>query len=314
MQKEKMYYIYELWNPIDNEPIYVGYGKHNRKTTQPRYKDHIREAIKYKNNQIKNIKKLNMYKIHVILQLVEKEIDIEYRFPYENLTYNEACEKERKLIEFYGRRCIKTGRLTNIDAGGRGGRILTEETKIKMSEAHKGKPSHLKGQKLGSYSKERCEAISKGIKIFNDSEKGKEIRKNSNEKKKGKTAWNKDKTKETCEKVAKYAESKKGKPRPDMIGKTPWNAGKTKETDLRLAKMSNTMKGKSSWNKGLTLNTKGKSYEEIYGVEKSIQMKESRRNTAWINNGQENKKIKIDELQDWNNKGWVRGRLMPKRK
>jgi len=309
-----MYYIYELWNPIDNEPIYVGYGKHNRKTVQPRYKDHIREAIKYKNNQIKNIQKLNMYKIHVILQLIEKNIDIEYRFPYENLTYEEACVKEKELIEYYGRRCIKTGSLTNIDAGGRGGRILTEETRKKISKAHKGKPSHLKGQKLGSYSNERREAISEGVQRFNDSEKGKEIRKRSNEKKKGKPSWNKGKTKENCERVAKYAESKKGKSRPDMIRKTPWNKGKTKETDTRLANVSKTMKDNIPWNKGLTLESKGKTYEEIYGFEKAKKMKESRRNTAWINNGQENKKIKIDEIQDWNNKGWVQGRLMPKRK
>jgi hypothetical protein len=309
-----MYYIYELWNPIDNEPIYVGYGKHNRQTVQPRYKDHIREAVRYKNNQIKNIKKLNMYKIHVILQLIEKNIDIEYRFPYENLTYEEACEKEKELIEYYGRRCINTGKLTNIDSGGRGGRILTEETRRKISKTHKGRPSSLKGQKLGSYSSERCAAISEGVKRFNDSDKGKEIRKNANEKKKGKPSWNKGKTKETCERVAKYAESKKGKPRPDMIGKTPWCKGKTKETDHRLAKLSIIMKGKEPWNKGLTLDTKGKSYEDIYGIDKAKQMKESRRNTAWINNGRENKKIKIDDLEDWKNKGWIRGRIMPKRK
>lgn len=308
-----MYYIYELWNPINNTPIYVGYGKHNRQTSQPRYKDHVQEAIKYKNNRIKN-KKLNMYKIHVILQLIENNIDIEYRFPYKNLTYDEACEKEKELIEHYGRRCINTGSLTNIDAGGRGARILTEETRNKISNANKGKSSYLKGQKLGKYSKERCKAISEGVKKFNSSEKGKEIRKNANEKKKDMIPWNKGKTKETCERVARYSESKTGKTRIDMIGKTPWNKGKTKHTDHRLAKISDMKKNCDPWNKGLTLSTKGKSYEDIYGIEKAKQMKENRKNSAWINNGCENKKIKTEELHDWENKGWCRGRLMPKRK
>lgn len=308
-----MYYIYELWNPIDNEPIYVGYGKHNRQTIQPRYKDHIREAIKYKNNQIKNIKKLNMYKIHVILQLIEKNIDIEYRFPYENLTYEEVCEKEKELIEYYGRRCIKTGSLTNIDAGGRGGRELTQETKKKISDALKGRESHSKGKSVGPYTDERKLAIKKGVKKFNSSNTGKKIRKVAGEKQKGKTAWNKGKTKDTCESVAKYAESKKGKPRPDMIDNVPWNKGKTKENDQRLKQLSEDRKGITPWNKGKTLDTKDKSYEEIYGYEKAEQMKAARKNTAWINNGIENKKIKLDDLDEWNNLGWVRGRLMSKR-
>ena len=32
----------------DNIPIYVGYGKHNRKKSKERYEDHLLEALSFK--------------------------------------------------------------------------------------------------------------------------------------------------------------------------------------------------------------------------------------------------------------------------
>lgn len=309
-----MYYIYELWNTETKEPIYVGYAKHDRQSCRPRHEDHIHEAIKYKNSNCESKKNLNMYKIHVLLQLIEKNVEIEYKFPYTQISYDEACEREKELISLYGRRLLGTGTLTNIDAGGQGGRELTEETKKKISDALKGRESHLKGKSVGPYGNDRKLAIKKGIEQFNNSNRGKQVRKIAGQNQKGKTAWNKGKTKDTCASVAKYVESKKGTSRPDMIGNVPWNKGKTKEDDNRLKQISESKKGSVPWNKGKTLETKNKSYEEIYGYEKAQQMKEARKNTAWINNGSENKKINLSDINSWLETGWVRGRLIPKRK
>lgn len=307
-----MYYIYEIWNPVTNEPIYVGYGKHNRKTSIKRHEDHIREAINYKENKNKK-SNLNMYKINVLLQMLEAGVNPEYKFPFKNLDYDEACLKEQELIAHYGRRCLGTGTLTNIDPGGRGGRELTEETKAKISAAHKGRESHLKGKPLGPYSDTRKQAIKAGINLYIKSEEGKRKIKSANEKKKGKTPWNKGKTKDTDERVAKYASSKTGIPREDMLGNIPWNSGKSKFNNEKLKEVSEKLKGRTAWNKGVPSDNKGKTYEEIYGSEVAKKMKDVRRNSAWINNGISNKKIKLDDLEAHIKDGWVRGRLVPKK-
>lgn len=305
-----MYYIYELWNPKTSEPIYIGYGKHNRNKSTPRYKDHLHEAMLYKNNKIKNIKKLNLYKIHVLLQMIEQGIEIEYRFPYENLSYEDVCDKEKELIKLYGRRCENTGPLTNLDSGGRGGKELSTETKRKIGDSNKGKESPLKGKVLGKYDDSRKKSIREGILSFNKSEKSEASRKAISEKLKGKSPWNKGKTKETDIRVAKYSEAKKGISRPDMIGHIPWNKGKTKETDNMLKRMSESKKGSISPNRGIPSGNKGKTYEEIYGEQVAKNMKDCRKNTAWINDGTSNKKIKLFELQTYIEDGWVRGRIM----
>jgi hypothetical protein len=95
--------------------------------------------------------------------------------------------------------------------------------------------------------------------------------------KKGKAPWNKGKTKETSESVAKYANAKVGKARPDMVGKEPWSKGKTKDTDPRLALISEKAKGRIPYNKGQKGPHKGLTYEEIYGPEKAAEIKEKRR-------------------------------------
>jgi hypothetical protein len=102
-----------------------------------------------------------------------------------------------------------------------------------------------------------------------------------------------------------------------MQGRTSWNKGKTKKTDKRIAaaakKLSAAAKGKIAWNKGKSSAHRGKTYEEIYGAEKAQHMKEVRSRTAWINDGVQNKKIKLDQLEEYIHQGWFRGRIMPQR-
>ena len=308
-----MYYIYELWNPVTNEPIYVGYGKHNRKTSKLRHEDHLQEALRYRGNKVKKTN-LNMYKINVLLQMIDAGITPDYKFPYTKLSYEEACLKEKELIDTYGRRCIGTGPLTNIDTGGRGGMERTFETRQKISVALTGKQSPLKGKILGPYSDERKEAIKAGVARYMKLDSTIEKIKDTSKKLKGRQAWNKGKTKETDPRIEKYSMSKRDKSRPDMIGKTPWNAGQNKFNNEKLLETSKKLKGRVAWNKGVESSNKGKSYEEIYGEEMAEKMKAARSNTAWINNGTTNKKIKLGELGEYIKDGWIRGRLVPKRK
>lgn len=59
----------------------------------------------------------------------------------DNLTREQACDMEKYLIKYYGRRDLGTGTLVNMTEGGEGskGYITSEETKAKQSAANKGK-------------------------------------------------------------------------------------------------------------------------------------------------------------------------------
>ena len=67
--------------------------------------------------------------------------------------WEEACELEQFLIELYGRKDLGTGNLVNLTNGGDGTnfKIISQETKIKMSLTKKGK----------KHTKEHCDKISK---------------------------------------------------------------------------------------------------------------------------------------------------------
>jgi len=60
---------------------------------------------------------------------------------YKGLDWKTACEIERELISFYGRKDLKTGILCNLTDGGEGvpGYKHTEDAKKKMSEVQTGK-------------------------------------------------------------------------------------------------------------------------------------------------------------------------------
>lgn len=56
----------------------------------------------------------------------------------ENLTWEDACELECILIDYYGRRDLGLGNLVNLTDGGEGAVNPSEETRKKMSDAKKG--------------------------------------------------------------------------------------------------------------------------------------------------------------------------------
>lgn len=102
-------------------------------------------------------------------------------------TWEEACQIERYLIKYYGRRDLGLGNLVNFTDGGEGtvnrvvsdetrkklslastgninrrGQTHSEETKLKMSLAKKGKPSNNKGTKMTEEQKARMSEAKKG--------------------------------------------------------------------------------------------------------------------------------------------------------
>lgn len=113
-----MAYVYRHIRLDKNEPFYIGIGSdenYNRAKTSTR-----------RNKHWINISKFGF------------EVDI----LFDNLTWDEACEKEKEFIALYGRSDLGIGVLCNLTNGGDGvlGRVFkhSEASKLKMSKTRKG--------------------------------------------------------------------------------------------------------------------------------------------------------------------------------
>lgn len=161
--------IYGLFDPNTQELRYIGYTSNQTK----RYCDHHRKARlaskSHKNSWIKS--------------LVSKSQKAEMYILEEYQTAEELPQAEIELIEYY--RSIGCD-LTNGTNGGEGnnGRKHSDETKMKMSIAHKGKkisdehknnlsivaksqkrkPPSRKGAKMSEESKQKISENKKGVK------------------------------------------------------------------------------------------------------------------------------------------------------
>lgn len=184
----------------NNEVFYVGIG------------NDIKRAFDTKNRKNKHWKNI-VTKYGYIVEIVE-----------ENLSWFDACIKEKELIKNYGRYDINEGTLVNMTDGGDGQSNPSEETrkklKYKKTEEHKVK---LRTYQLGV--KQSEETIKK--RINNGFHKTEEYRKkmseslsgdkNPNKKEENKKKLRKPKSPRTKEHSQKISESKKGKP--------TWNKG-----------------------------------------------------------------------------------------
>ncbi len=121
-----MYVIYQHLRKTDNEVFYIGIGNNIR----PRVKSGRSSFWK---NEIN--------KHDYIIKILS-----------DNLEWSEAQQAEIELIKLYGRRDLGLGTLVNLTDGGDGapGCITSEETKLKLSKALKGKNV---GQKNGMFGK-----------------------------------------------------------------------------------------------------------------------------------------------------------------
>lgn len=159
---DRIYYIYFHINPLKNEIFYVGKGCGNRSHDFRRrgkfYKDYIK---KYTN---------------IIVNIVE-----------ENLTEQEAFDREIFYIKKIGRRDLGLGPLVNQTDGGDGVSNPSEESKKKNSESKKGKKTWNNGLK-GIYTDETLQKMSeskKGNKFCLGRKLSDETKKKLSEKSKG---------------------------------------------------------------------------------------------------------------------------------
>jgi len=93
-----------------NEVFYIGIGKTENRAYEKRGR----------NNYWKNIIKQTEYKVDIL---------------FDDLTWEEACEKEKEFIQLYGRNDLGLGTLVNMTDGGDGtyGVIDSLETRLKKS-------------------------------------------------------------------------------------------------------------------------------------------------------------------------------------
>jgi hypothetical protein len=115
-----MAYVYRHIRLDKNQPFYIGIGN------QSEYK-RAYDCSKNKRNKIwLNIVAKSKYEVEVL---------------FDELSWDEACEKEKEFIALYGRIDLKTGILANMTDGGDGlvGVIFTDEHKRKIGEKGKNK-------------------------------------------------------------------------------------------------------------------------------------------------------------------------------
>lgn len=129
--------IYRHLKP-NGEVFYIGIGKKSRAYSK-----------KDRNKHWHNIVNKYGYEVQILK---------------EGLNWEEACELETLLINYYGRRDLGTGTLVNLTDGGDGAVNLSKESRKKTSDALKGKPSHRKGKKLSEEHKAKLSKAHTGKK------------------------------------------------------------------------------------------------------------------------------------------------------
>ena len=123
------YYVY-MYLDTDNVPFYVGKGKNDRYQIRPHlYSTYPNRFLVYK------IRKVGVANIKI-------------HFLHKNLTEEEAFYWESYWIKYIGRRDKKEGTLCNLTNGGEGnsGRIQSNETRQKISNAAKGEKNPMYGK------------------------------------------------------------------------------------------------------------------------------------------------------------------------
>jgi group I intron endonuclease len=146
-------YIYTLSDPRTGEVRYVG------KSVDPtkRLEKHISDAKqKLKNSYVQNwIRSLVNIGIIPVQEVIEK-------------CGEDWVERETFWIAHY--RALPNAQMTNVTDGGEGtcGHIHSEETRAKMSAAHKGKNNHNYGKKLSTETRAKISAAHKGKKFSDE--------------------------------------------------------------------------------------------------------------------------------------------------
>ena len=128
-----------------------------------------------------------------------------------NLTWEDACEMEKVLISWFGRRDLGLGTLVNLTDGGEGnvGWVASDETRARMSKSKKGKLSHNYGKKASKEAKEKMSISATGRKHSEESkEKNRIASSNVSEETKLKRYLKNKGLKRTPEQCKRISESK----------------------------------------------------------------------------------------------------------
>jgi hypothetical protein len=114
-----MAYVYRHIRLDKNVPFYIGIGSD--------IEDYKRAYSKQKRNRYWN-HIINKYEYNIEILL-------------DDLTWEQACEKEKEFIALYGREDLGLGTLTNLTNGGDGvfGFRFNDESRAKMSNSQKNK-------------------------------------------------------------------------------------------------------------------------------------------------------------------------------
>ena len=217
-----------------HEPIYVGKGQGKRCL------DHLKRLDnKYRKGQNGHFKN----KLLKIIQGECKGFDVEkcILVVRDKLTEREAFEFEKYLIQEIGRVDLKTGPLTNLSDGGKGGGSRSKEVCEKISKALKGREALNKGCKLSEAAKEK---ISKAMKGRNAGSKNQMFGKKRTEEAKRKTSeklkgekhpmFGVEKSEETRRKIS---QSLQGKKHTDEFKlKQKWNQKERRNLEAGLTK------------------------------------------------------------------------------
>lgn len=193
-----MAYVYRHIRLDKNEPFYIGIGKTEKRAYE-----------KIKRNRF----------WHNIVAKTDYEIEI----LFDNLSWEEAGEKEKEFIKLYGKRDNNTGTLVNITDGGGGilGVRHTEESKRKIAEESKNR-----------IRKPRTEETKLKLKLANLGKVGPNKGKSPSQETKDKIA-NTLRGRVGCNKGMKHSEETKLKISLAKKGKSSYNKGKTQSEETK---------------------------------------------------------------------------------
>ena len=128
-----------------------------------------------------------------------------------DLTWEDACEMEKVLISWFGRRDLGLGTLVNLTDGGEGnvGWVASDETRARMSKSKKEKLSHNYGKKASKEAREKMSISATGRKHSEESkEKNRIASSNVSEETKLKRYLKNKGLKRTPEQCKRISESK----------------------------------------------------------------------------------------------------------
>lgn len=302
-------YVY-VYEDEMNRPIYIGKGRGKR------YRDHLRIAK-------------NRTKPHPFYNKLKKMIRLGFKPQFhkikENLTPEEACALEIKIIRKIGRKDLGTGTLLNMSDGGEGLLNMSPVHKEIIRKRHTGKVNSPETIKKMSDSKKNIPKTLEHRKHLSDALMGKPLSQITREKLKN-TRWvnnGKESIKIHKDELEKYLndgwisgrhnyftdESKKQMSKSAL--QKPAMSSDTRK------KISQLFKNRCWVNNGIINKFIQDSELEQYLLngwhKKRMKIKTNNRDQRrWINNGIANKAIHMSELDNYLLNGWKKGKYNKK--